>query len=89
MELQLTEIPTRRNIPAAVVRRCGAVASSDEGAVTWRVWAPNAARVELVLIDGDRRRSRPMAKDEDGGFFTHVEADVPDGQCYVYRLDGG
>jgi len=94
MELQLTEIPTLRNIPAAVVRRCGAVASPDERAVTWRVWAPNAERVELVLIDGDemdgdRRRSRPMAKDEDGGFFNHVEADVPEGQRYVYRLDGG
>ena len=32
--------------------RCGAHGLAD-GAVHWRVWAPWAERVDLVLIDGD------------------------------------
>jgi maltooligosyltrehalose trehalohydrolase len=71
----------------AEIRRCGAIARPD-GAVTWRVWAPKAGRVELVLIDGDRRRAVPMAAEPDG-YFAHSAADVPTGQRYAYRLDGG
>jgi maltooligosyltrehalose trehalohydrolase len=44
--------------------------------------------VELVLLDGPRRRAVPMEK-EDTGHFRHVELDVPEGQRYAYRLDGG
>src|SRR4051794_36445926 len=105
MELQLTEIPKRRNIPSPFSRRCGAVASADDATVLWRgggpaggggggggvlgrVGAPAARRGELVLIDGEERRSVAMSPEEDG-FFSHVAGDVPDGQRYVYRLDGG
>ncbi|HEY2587363.1 MAG TPA: malto-oligosyltrehalose trehalohydrolase [Tepidisphaeraceae bacterium] len=69
------------------VRRCGAVALSDES-IEWRVWAPKAGAVELVLIDGNNRRGVAM-RDQTGGFFAHAEGDVPEGQRYVYRLDGG
>ncbi|AWM41608.1 Malto-oligosyltrehalose trehalohydrolase [Gemmata obscuriglobus] len=72
---------------AAEIRRCGAVTRSD-GAVTWRVWAPKADRVELVLIDGDRRQPIAM-RPEDDGYFVHAGAGVPDGQRYAYRLNGG
>src|SRR5262249_21752026 len=58
-----------------------------DGTVTWRVWAPRAARVELVLA-GDPDRARPM-EPEGRGYFRHQEAGVPDGQRYAYRLDGG
>ena len=37
---------------------CGALFQED-GRVRWRVWAPKAKRVELVLIDGE---SRPSAR---------------------------
>jgi maltooligosyltrehalose trehalohydrolase len=67
--------------------RCGAVGQPD-GSVRWRVWAPRARRVDLVLIDHGRRRSVPMAREE-GGHFGHTEADVAEGQRYAYRLDNG
>jgi maltooligosyltrehalose trehalohydrolase len=66
--------------------RCGAV-GLPEGPVRWRVWAPRARRVELVLIDGERRRELPMAAG--GGHFTHTEPGIAEGQLYAYRLDGG
>src|SRR5262245_5571760 len=68
-------------------RRCGALGLPD-GSVCWRVWAPRAGQVELVLLDGDRRRAVAMAP-EGRGYFVHTEANVPEGQRYAYRLDGG
>jgi maltooligosyltrehalose trehalohydrolase len=69
------------------MRRCGVVSRPD-GSVRWRVWAPRAKQVELVLIDGERRRAVPMQREE-RGFFQHVEANVAEGLRYAYRLDGG
>jgi maltooligosyltrehalose trehalohydrolase len=69
------------------VRRCGAVSQRD-GSVCWRVWAPRAKQVELVLIDGAHRRAVSMQREE-RGFFHHSEAKIPEGQRYAYRLDGG
>src|SRR5579883_119349 len=69
------------------VRRCGALSEGD-GSIHWRVWAPRAKQVELVFIDGNRRRAMPMRR-EDCGYFHHREAASPDGQRYAYRLDGG
>src|SRR5688500_2803927 len=68
-------------------RRCGAVESAGD-AIRWRVWAPRARGVELVLIDGGGRRDIAMVAEGDG-YFSHVEAGVADGQRYAYRLDGG
>ena len=70
-----------------IARRCGALAGAD-GVVTWRVWAPRADRVDLVLIDGDRRRETPMRPDGQG-YFGYVDSRVADGQPYAYRLNGG
>ncbi len=66
---------------------CGALALPD-GSVRWRVWAPRARRVELILIDGARRRAVAMIA-EDHGYFHHEEPSIAEGQRYVYRLDGG
>jgi maltooligosyltrehalose trehalohydrolase len=83
----------RSNRPTIQNRRCGAVVvggggGGAGGAVRWRVWAPNARQVDLVLLDGDRRRMIPMAAG-DRGYFDHVAPDIRDGQRYMYRLDGG
>ncbi len=67
-------------------RRCGAAATPD-GSLLWRVWAPKARHVELVLIDGGRRLV--SMEPEGDGYFRHAEAGVPDGQRYAYRLDDG
>jgi maltooligosyltrehalose trehalohydrolase len=69
------------------VRREGAVGQRD-GSIRWRVWAPQAQRVELLLIDNEQRRAIPMQREE-RGYFHHTEANVPDGQHYAYRLNGG
>ncbi|HWO41634.1 MAG TPA: alpha-amylase family glycosyl hydrolase, partial [Candidatus Eisenbacteria bacterium] len=66
---------------------CGALAL-PAGAVRWRVWAPFARRVQLVFIDGERRRFQPM-EPEEHGYFTCTAADVSEGQRYAYRLDDG
>src|SRR5919108_699357 len=68
-------------------RRCGAVALA-EGSVSWRVWAPLAQQVDLVLINDAQRRLRPMSREE-RGYFSFTEANIPTGQRYAYRLDSG
>src|SRR5438067_11452796 len=67
--------------------QCGAIGQGD-GSVCWRVWAPRARKVELVLIDGERRQHVVMSA-EDGGCFTYTQANIEEGQRYAYRLDGG
>jgi maltooligosyltrehalose trehalohydrolase len=71
---------------AESITRCGAWGSSD-GSIRWRVWAPLARQVELVLPGDGRRRVRMTP--EEHGYFTHAEAGVREGQRYVYCLDGG
>jgi len=51
---------------------------------TFRVWAPRAGRVDLV-VGG---RDVPMDGPDDRGWFR-VEADASPGADYAYRLDGG
>lgn len=68
-------------------RVCGAFRLKD-GSVRWRVWAPRANEVELVLLSGEQRRSLPLDREE-YGFFCRTEASLPEGQRYFYRLDGG
>jgi maltooligosyltrehalose trehalohydrolase len=69
------------------VRRCGALARPD-GSVSWRLWAPFAKEVELVLFDGNQRRPRRMTRDETG-YFTHTESEVREGQRYAFRMNNG
>src|SRR5688500_4077655 len=67
-------------------RRCGARRRAA-GTRTWRVWAPKARAVELILR-GPKDGSLSL-QSEAGGYFSRTEADVPDGQRYAFRLDGG
>jgi maltooligosyltrehalose trehalohydrolase len=68
-------------------RRCGAMGCGP-GSVQWRVWAPRAQQVSLVLVDGEARRAIPM-QPEGWGYHRHVEAGVLPGRRYAYRLDDG
>jgi maltooligosyltrehalose trehalohydrolase len=68
-------------------RRCGALGQPDES-VRFRVWAPHRKQVELVLLDGGRRRGIAMQREEHG-YFVHQEPNVAEGQRYAYRLDNG
>ncbi len=68
--------------------RTGAVRCED-GSVQWRVWAPLAREVSLVLIDGDQQREEIAMEREARGFHLVVQNAIRDGQLYAYRLDGG
>ncbi|MBA3753885.1 MAG: malto-oligosyltrehalose trehalohydrolase [Nitrospira sp.] len=67
--------------------RCGVVASAD-GALEWRVWAPQAKEVDMILIDGSRRHVQPMTP-EPHGHFLYRRQSVSVGQRYMYSLDKG
>ena len=71
----------------AVSSGVGALDVAD-GAVHWRVWAPHAARVELVLLTGEQRCGYTMSREE-SGYFSQTLPAIPEGQRYVYCLDGG
>ncbi|HEY2249800.1 MAG TPA: alpha-amylase family glycosyl hydrolase, partial [Planctomycetaceae bacterium] len=68
---------------------CGALTRPNES-VCWRVWAPQANAVTLVLYDppDGRKQAIPMQA-EQGGYFVHVEPHVTEGQPYAFQLDGG
>ncbi len=90
-------------------RRCGALTwqteggpllarpdqTTRDGAVRWRVWAPRARTVDLVLFGGAAGRTIELGRScvsmsrEDRGYFTCRLSDVPEGQRYAFRLDGG
>ncbi len=57
----------------------------DRGGVRFRVWAPTATRVDVVLAGGD---AQPLRKAGDGT-FSAVLQQVRPGDRYRYRLDGG
>jgi len=64
-----------------------------QNAATFRVWAPQARRVELVLEPSGEsvtglRRELAMEKDAQGFFSAQVETASP-GDLYRYRLDEG
>ncbi len=68
-------------------RRCGAL-PEVETAIRWRVWAPNARRLDLVLFDGAKRREMSMLAESRGYFHCRLP-EIADGQRYAYRLNGG
>jgi maltooligosyltrehalose trehalohydrolase len=71
----------------AVSSSVGALSVAD-GAVHWRVWAPHAASVELVLMAGAECCRYRMNREE-ADYFSQTLADIPEGQRYAYCLDGG
>jgi maltooligosyltrehalose trehalohydrolase len=70
---------------------CGAL--PDAGAsIAWRVWAPRARQVELLLANGFSGEAafrkvamQPTAR----GHFVYREEDIAEGQRYSFSIDGG
>ena len=61
-----------------------------DGRVRFRLWAPSASRVDLVLERAERGTSErlPMTWTE-GGFFEIVTPSARAGSRYRYRIDDG
>ena len=72
---------------ASRIRRAGA-SGCEDGSVSWRVWAPAAREVTLVLMGGERRREILMDR-EPRGYHSCRQNDVDEGRRYCFRLDGG
>ncbi|MEO6808690.1 MAG: malto-oligosyltrehalose trehalohydrolase [Isosphaeraceae bacterium] len=60
----------------------------NETKARWCVWAPNAARVDLILDPGVQEFRQPMTSIGRGYFAVEAELTGP-GQRYAYALDGG
>ncbi len=71
----------------------GAEVVADKG-VDFRVWAPDRARVEVVLEEGPgvevpgQIRAIELAR-EPGGYFSGLMVSAGPGTLYRYRLDSG
>jgi malto-oligosyltrehalose trehalohydrolase len=63
-------------------------AQFDRDATAFRLWAPGAARVDLVIEHAAQSRALPMHPAHEGWFERRVEA-VAAGDRYAYRIDGG
>lgn len=60
----------------------------DEGGTRFRLWAPSAQRIDLVLATGQARAELPMRPLEDGWYELRVANAAPGGR-YAFRIDGG
>src|SRR5690242_308479 len=65
----------------------GAEPLPDGRGVHFRVWAPERARVDVV-IEPDARVVVPLARDDDG-YWSGVVDEAGAGTRYKLRLDGG
>lgn len=59
-------------------------AQAGEAGVQFRVWAPKAHRVDVLL---EHDATYPLVRDTDG-YFSGVASDASPGMTYRYRLDG-
>jgi maltooligosyltrehalose trehalohydrolase len=83
-----------QTLPKAAPRRRLPIGAEVQpgGGVHFRVWAPRARRVEVV-VEGERerkaggRRATRLGPEADGCFFGAVD-DAREGTRYRYRLDG-
>ncbi|MCS7014866.1 MAG: malto-oligosyltrehalose trehalohydrolase [Gemmatales bacterium] len=69
------------------LRSIGAYPLEDD-TTCWRVWAPTAQQVDLVLYTSQANYEIIPMQAEDFGYYSVSRADVPEGQTYAYRLDG-
>ncbi|MBI1901117.1 MAG: malto-oligosyltrehalose trehalohydrolase [Planctomycetia bacterium] len=59
------------------------------GSACWRVWAPHAKRVDLVLYDSEGGARDSAMERLERGWFTCTREAIAEGRRYAYRLDGG
>lgn len=61
----------------------------EEAGVRFRVWAPSARDVEVVIVENDGREVSSHALRRGGeGYYEGFVAGVGSGALYMYRLDG-
>lgn len=61
----------------------------EDGTIHWRVWAPQAESVQLVLVEEDGRQSElPMERQLSGYFVQELDGTF-EGQRYGFRLNDG
>ncbi len=65
----------------------GATVVADR-ATRFRLWAPRASTVELVLRPGTDRASTTSLTCDPAGWYEYVANDAPAGMRYAYRIDG-
>ncbi len=65
---------------------CGAFLASDNSCL-WRVWAPAARQVDLVLFDDHGERASHRMLDSGEGYYALALANIVEGQRYAYLLD--
>jgi maltooligosyltrehalose trehalohydrolase len=53
----------------------------------WRVWAPHARTLELVLYSGAGSRSIHGMRVDELGYYTCCVNDIAEGQRYVFRIN--
>jgi maltooligosyltrehalose trehalohydrolase len=58
------------------------------GSTTFRLWAPGAQRVELLLGPARAPEAHPMQPQEGPGWFQAQRPDVAPGTHYAFRIDG-
>ena len=62
-------------------------AELSEAGVRFCLWAPNARRMELILMVDGAERALPMAARPEG-WFELITADAQAGSLYRFRIDG-
>ena len=60
----------------------------EDGRVRFRLWAPGANRVDVMLSDCDPEHELAMQADA-GGWFTLLTDQAAPDSAYQYRIDGG
>lgn len=66
---------------------CGAFRQPDQN-VLWRVWAPAASTVELILSKTAGQPEAVLLSPEGGGYWFCRLSGIAEGQRYLYRLGG-
>ncbi len=66
--------------------RLGAIVEGD-GITTFRVWAPDRRRVEVLVEHAGEQVCSRLVPESDGYFSAELQA--PPGSRYLFRLDGG
>ncbi len=80
-------LPSNGTFENPVHRPQGAIRLAD-GSVEWRLWAPKAGQVQLIL-QRDGHREGYLMVPEPYGYFVFRHSDVPHGARYAYALDDG
>ena len=60
----------------------------DKSGTTFRVWAPTAQEVSVVLFEKDKTQKQvlPMTQDPETGAWSVSSADAKHGTIYKYRI---